>query len=255
VTAAALSDVSRTAIGVVRARAAESARPDRLFDDPFAQTFLNTAGIEGGGLRPALQLHVAVRTRFYDDQLRAAGCRQVVLLGAGLDTRAYRLDWPDGTTLFELDLPPLLSLKEALLVQAGAEPRCRRVALGVDLRDAWDVPLLAAGFDPAVPTAWLAEGLLVYLDEAAAGHVLTTATALSAAGSRLACEGARLGNTSTQAAGEVAQLWRGGLGGDLPAWLHAHGWRTATSSLAELAHAYGRSGADAATSTFLAAER
>jgi methyltransferase (TIGR00027 family) len=255
VTEAALSAVSRTALGVVRARAVESARADRLFDDPFAQGFLDALGSEALPLTPALQLHVAVRTRFYDDYLRDAGCPQVVVLGAGLDTRAHRLAWPDGTTLFELDLPPVLALKAALLAPSPVPPACRRVPLGVDLREPWDVPLRAAGLDPAVPTAWLAEGLLVYLDGPEVEAVLATVGALSAPGSRLACEGPRGGTGATEAAGEVAQLWRGGLGAELPERLRARGWEVATTRLADLARGYGRAGAEAATSTFLVAQR
>jgi methyltransferase (TIGR00027 family) len=192
-----------------------------------------------------------VRTRFYDDYLRTAGCRQVVLLGAGLDARAYRLPWPAGTTVFELDLPPVLALKDRLL---GAAPTCTRVPIPVDLRDAWDVPLRAAGFDPGQPTAWLAEGLLVYLERPAAQHVLATLTALSAAGSTIACEGPRSGPAVAQPVGDVARLWHGGLGADLTAELRAHGWTVQVSALADVAREYGR-GADATTSTFVVARR
>ena len=254
-TDAGLSAVSRTALGVVRARAVESARTDRIFDDPFAAGFLDALRAEALPLTPALQLHVAVRTRFYDDYLRTAGCPQVVLLGAGLDTRAYRLPWPDGTTLYELDLPPVLTLKAALLEPSGARPTCRRVPLAADLRDPWDVLLREAGFDPSQPTAWLAEGLLVYLDGPEVEHVLATVGALSAPGSRLACEGPRRGTGEMPAAGDVAQLWRGGLGGELPEWLGAHGWDVGITSLAELARDYARADAGTATSTFLVAER
>ncbi|MEV4259539.1 SAM-dependent methyltransferase, partial [Spirillospora sp. NPDC049652] len=134
--------VGRTALGVARMRAAEHRRPDRLFTDPFAAAFA-AAGPPAppgrdGPMRDLLILQVIVRTRFYDDYLRAAadaGIRQVVLLAAGLDTRAFRLDWPAGTRLFEVDLPDVLAFKAATL--ADAEPRCERAAVAADLREEW----------------------------------------------------------------------------------------------------------------------
>lgn len=152
-----------------------------MFDDPYAQAFLDaapgvlpeeprTAG-ELAGLGPLASLgavfsfHGVIRTRFFDDYLLAAaagGCHQVVLLAAGLDTRAFRLPWPDGVRLFELDLPTVLSFKDVVLAQQAAVPRCARMTVPVDLRANWPVELAKAGFDHTVPTAWLAEGLLLY---------------------------------------------------------------------------------------------
>src|SRR5215468_4699251 len=174
-----LAEVSKTAIGVALVRAMESQRPDRLFNDPFAMRFIAAAPeylseraqrrqSEGGdGPTPmgaALAAHIAVRTRFYDTYLLQAcgqGCRQVVLLAAGLDSRAYRLDFPPGVRLFELDLPPVLAFKERVL--AGHTPNCERIAVPVDLSTEWAGALRQAGFDPTAPTAWLIEGLLIYL--------------------------------------------------------------------------------------------
>src|SRR4051812_18154369 len=111
--------VSRTALGVARIRAAESRRSAALFADPYAEVLLAAApALEPVPATEAAQavyrrlsFQVVIRTRFYDDFLLAAvgaGCTQVVLLAAGLDTRAQRLSWPTGTRLFELDLPPVL---------------------------------------------------------------------------------------------------------------------------------------------------
>src|SRR5262249_54799214 len=118
--------VGLTALSVADARARESARPDRLFDDPFAQLFVDAAGAEFAppstanaiDIRAARAEYVAIRTRFFDDELRAAcaaGCRQVVVLAAGLDTRAFRLEWPVGARLFELDVAEVLAFKERVL--------------------------------------------------------------------------------------------------------------------------------------------
>src|SRR5215468_7274243 len=163
-----LSDVSKTAIGVALVRAMESQRPDRLFNDPFAMRFVAAApeylaeraqrqrSESGDGPTPmgvALAAHIAVRTRFYDTYLLQAtgqGCRQVVLLAAGLDARAYRLDFPPGVRLFELDLPAVLSFKQRVLTEQT--PTCERIAVPVDLSGDWREPLLQAGFNPAVAT-------------------------------------------------------------------------------------------------------
>lgn len=157
--------VGRTAIGVAYLRARESCRLDRLFADPFALSFVFAAGREGiiarggpsagsGGspsdttgrsgsaaLGARLASQVVVRTRFYDDYLLAAsagGCRQIVLLAAGLDTRAYRLAWPGGVAVFELDQPEVLAFKQRVLAEERAELRCgKRVAVAADLRLDW----------------------------------------------------------------------------------------------------------------------
>jgi hypothetical protein len=84
----------------------------------------------------------------------------VVLLAAGLDTRAFRLTWPDGVRLFELDLPDLVDYKERVLAEQAAVPRCQRTVLRVDLREDWPARLESAGLRPGEPTAWLIEGLL-----------------------------------------------------------------------------------------------
>jgi methyltransferase (TIGR00027 family) len=147
-----LGGVSDTALGAAEMRAAESLRADRLVDDPYAAAFVAAAPplfpdvpsfadeTELAALVEAGVTGVGVRTRFFDDQLEgacAAGCRQVVLLAAGLDTRAFRLDWPDGVRVFELDLPALFAFKEHVLAEQRASPRCDRRVVPVDLREDW----------------------------------------------------------------------------------------------------------------------
>ncbi len=266
--------VGRTALGVARIRAAESARPDRLFDDPLAAAFAAAAPADqasidgqppgpGGTPTSLLGFHVVIRTRFYDDYLlgaAAAGCRQVVLVAAGLDGRAFRLDWPDGVSLFELDQPEVLEFKAAVLSGQGARPRCRRVAVPVDLRGDWPARLTAAGFDPAQPTAWLVEGLLIYLSSDQAARLLIEVGSLSAAGSQVALErgesvSSLIRQTSATPRGaRLAALWQGGLGEDNAAWLAGHGWRSARRDLAEVAAGYGRP-PDDARSGFVTATR
>ncbi|HKN98625.1 MAG TPA: SAM-dependent methyltransferase [Pseudonocardiaceae bacterium] len=163
-------------------RARESARDDRLFDDPFAATL---AGDIGRRLLADFGDNdtIAVRTRFFDDALTGTGPRQVVIVAAGMDTRAYRLAFPAGATVFELDRPEVLALKDRLL--SGNRCAVRRVAVGVDLAADWPTPLVAAGFDPAAPTRWLVEGVAQYLAESDVLGLLDHVTALSAAGSEL----------------------------------------------------------------------
>ena len=221
-------------------------------------------------MRAALAFHVAVRTRFFDDDLAtaAAAGRQVVLLAAGLDSRAFRLPWPDGVRLFELDLPAVLAFKDRVLTTQGVAARCERTAVGVDLRTDWSQQLTAAGFTATAPTAWLAEGLLVYLSAAEAARVLTAVTDLSAPGSQLALE--RGGSTAslraeatavsttartTAAAGSVTELWQGGLGSDTPAWLARNGWHVRTHEVGPVAASYGRAAPASARSGFITATR
>jgi methyltransferase (TIGR00027 family) len=249
--------VGATALRVAAVRARENLREGRLFADPYAAAFAEPAPpFEGRpGLGAALALHVVLRTRFYDEYLLAAGCRQVVLLAAGLDARAYRLPWPPGTALFEVDLPEVLAVKDRVL--AEARPTCDRTAVAADLRGDWAGALLAAGFAPGEPTAWLAEGLLVYLDAEAADRLFTGIDALSAPGGAVACEGGRAPDPS--GAGptlqDVTTLWRGGLAGSPEEWLAGHGWRAGTRSLGAVAAAYGRPTDALTTAEFVTATR
>jgi methyltransferase (TIGR00027 family) len=267
--------VGRTAIGMARVRAEESRRPDRLFDDPYAQAFVAAAPDAFPEQRPApgelaawgttISVHGVIRTRFFDDYLLAAcaaGCRQVVLLAAGLDTRAFRLAWPAGVRLFELDLPEVLAFKERVLAAQAAVPRCERTLLPGDLRRDWPAALIKAGFEPAIPTAWLAEGLLIYLSADEAARLLTALGELSARGSQVAFEhgtaadAGLLGQArAIPALAEVTRLWKGGLGDDAPGWLTRHGWQPRSHDRAALAASYGRAVTSPSTGGFLTAVR
>ncbi|GAA1942939.1 SAM-dependent methyltransferase [Amycolatopsis minnesotensis] len=269
-----LPPVGRTAIGVAGLRAQEQLRPDKLFDDPFSAALFEAGRAQLPGAPTGAQgerqafgqlfaTQVAVRTRFYDDYLLGSGCTQVVLLAAGLDARAFRLTWPGGTRLFEVDFPEVLGFKGNVLSGQGARPRCERVEVPADLREDWTSALTDAGFDPAAPTAWLAEGLLIYLtyDEAAA--LLTTVTELSAPGSRISFEH-RPGPDGTgltalarahHAGKHVTEMWKGGLGTDGPEWLSARGWTATGRDREELAAAYGRPVDEASGVGFLTATR
>ncbi|SQD94042.1 SAM-dependent methyltransferase [Parafrankia sp. BMG5.11] len=238
--------VGRTALATAWIRAGESERPDRLFDDWLAPAFVAAAGDalplippDAGGrlgaLAEMMNAYLVVRTRFFDDELLAAaeaGVRQMVLLAAGLDSRAFRLPWPAGTRLFEVDRPDMLAFKERVLAAGGTGPRCERHAVSADLTEDWADEILDAGFRPAEPTAWLAEGIIVYLSAEEAERLLTDVTRLSVPGSRLALEDAKgLAEEMVEEArhvpplGEFADLWKGGLEGASPAWLGDHGWR------------------------------
>jgi methyltransferase (TIGR00027 family) len=228
-----LDDLGRTALGGARIRSAESARTDRLFDDPLAAVLVAAAepdavpDEESGAVGAAFAAGMVVRTRLLDDVAASAGCRQVVLLGAGLDTRAFRLDWPPGTRVFELDRPAVVAFKERVL--AGAVPRCDRTSVPVDLAGPWAVALLAAGFAAEVPTVWLPEGLLTYLSAEEAERLFETVTALSAPGSRLAFEhgGSVLPRArALPGLARYARLWKGGLGERTRDRLEERGWRT-----------------------------
>lgn len=158
-----------TASWIAAVLAQESRRPDRLLDDPWAAQLAGADGEEWLRARtgsPALAI-IAIRARFFDDFLQRVtateGIRQVVLVAAGLDTRAYRLSWPAPVRLFELDQPEVLARKQEVLDSAGAAPGCARLPIGVDLAGQWTIPLRDAGFDPEAQSCWLAEGLLFYL--------------------------------------------------------------------------------------------
>ena len=200
------SSVGATATAVAASRAVASQGPDALLDDPFAEPLVRAVGldefvkvVDGESFneddpvmtRRAMSEQIAVRTRFFDDFFTAAseaGIRQAVILAAGLDTRAYRLSWPANTDVYEVDQPEVIAFKTATLDGLGAAPKAQRKTVAIDLRDDWPSALRAAGFDPAQPTAWIAEGLLPYLPPDAQDRLFDHITALSAAGSRLATE-------------------------------------------------------------------
>jgi methyltransferase (TIGR00027 family) len=190
-----LRAVARTARWTAAARARESARPDRLFSDPFASVL---AGDDGQALLTHFHTPRAadtgnpflpIRTRWFDDFLAASRPQgQVVALGAGLDARAYRMIWPSGTVLFEVDQAALLRYKATCLTAIGAQPQCDHRMVGADFAGDWAAPLVAAGFDRTRPTIWFAEGLLFYLAEPVAAVVARQAAELSPEGSRLAVD-------------------------------------------------------------------
>jgi methyltransferase (TIGR00027 family) len=203
------SSVGATATMVAAARALASREPDALIDDPYAEPLVRAVGIDffvrmldgdldlsqfpdGSPERvQAMTNGMAVRTRFFDDHClaaAAAGVRQVVILAAGLDSRAYRLAWPDGTVVYELDQPAVIDFKTRTLADLGARPTATRRTVAVDLRDDWPAALAQAGFDASQPTAWLAEGLLIYLPAEAQDRLFDQITAQSVPGSAVATE-------------------------------------------------------------------
>lgn len=205
------SSVGATAVMVAAARAAETERPDRLINDPYAKPLVAGAGAgswqfmaddafvakvtesdpEMGSLFEHMGSYQAVRTHFFDAFFAAAveaGIRQVVILASGLDSRAFRLSWPAGTTVYEIDQPMVLAYKSETLAAQGVNPTADRREVPIDLRQDWPAALKGAGFDSGMPTAWLAEGLLMYLPGDAQDQLFAQVTALSAPGSRIAAE-------------------------------------------------------------------
>jgi methyltransferase (TIGR00027 family) len=261
---------------VAAARAAETERPDPLIRDPYAKLLVAGAGTgawelmldddfvakvadadaEVAAVFEHLRAYQAVRTRFFDTYFTdavAAGIRQIVILASGLDSRAYRLQWPAGTTVYEIDQPKVLEYKSATLDEHGVAPAATRRPVPMDLRFDWPNALRQAGFDPSVPTAWLAEGLLMYLPAEAQDRLFEHLTALSAPGSRIAAEtmgvpaeerrahmrerferiAAQFGVEETLDVQEL--IYDDPDRADVAVWLAEHGWSsTATSSRDEM---------------------
>ncbi len=181
--------LASTAYWIAAIRARESERSDCLFNDPWAAPLAGQIGPSWFDRMPTElnsgnEIVIAIRTKFFDGFLSRAvtehQIRQVVLMAAGMDTRAFRLAWPEGTQLFELDQPKLFAEKEQLLASVGASPTCSRQTIGVDLREPWADTLLQAGFDPLQRSVWLLEGLLHYLPDSAVSNLLDVITNLSA---------------------------------------------------------------------------
>ncbi|MCV7260597.1 class I SAM-dependent methyltransferase [Mycobacterium shimoidei] len=204
-----VSSVGATATMVAAGRALATKDPRGLINDPFADMLVRAVGVDffvkmiDGELdlstledwsparAQAMIDGMAVRTKYFDDYFAdatGAGVRQVVILAAGLDSRAYRLRWPADTVVYEIDQPQVVDFKTAVLAGAGAEPTATRRTVGVDLRSDWPAALQKAGLDPTVPTAWLAEGLLIYLPSQAQDRLFDNITALSVPGSTIATE-------------------------------------------------------------------
>lgn len=204
------SSVGVTATMVAAARAVASRASNALISDPFAEPLVHAVGIdfftkmasgeldprdldddEAKGLRRFADA-MAIRTEYFDNFFLGAtegGAQQAVILAAGLDSRAYRLPWPAGTTVYEIDQPQVVDFKTTTLAGLGAQPTANRRAVAIDLRDDWPAALQAAGFDPAQRSVWLAEGLLGYLPADAQDRLLDRITTLSVPGSRFATEG------------------------------------------------------------------
>ena len=200
------TSVGSTALFVATARALEAQKPDPLAVDPYAEVFCRAVGGPAAdvldGKAPEHPLKTSdfgehfvnfqgARTKYFDEYFRRAadaGARQVVILAAGLDSRAYRLAWPDGTTIFELDRPQVLDFKREVLTGHGAQPRAERREVAIDLRDDWPQALRDNGFDAAKPSAWIAEGLLIYLPATAQEQLFTGVDSLAGPGSHIAVE-------------------------------------------------------------------
>jgi methyltransferase (TIGR00027 family) len=230
--------VGATAVAVAVCRAIESRRGDAWFADPLAEHITEIAEMRREDEpRPGLICWVAVRTRFIDEMVLDAaegGIGQVVLLGAGFDARAFRLPWPDGVRVFEIDRLPILGAKQRVIDDMGLEPCCDRRVVFADLAaPRWSDRLSMEGFREEEATCWIAEGLLVYLDAAERDALVAGLTDLSAPGSRL-------GLTYTGVHRAQHQLFRSAL--DVPPrdWLRGFGWDADVSTLAEAAEEYDR---------------
>lgn len=276
------TSVGTTAVMVAAARAAETDRDDPLIRDPYARMLVDGTGGDGvwnfmldkefvakaaeidaeaAAIFDHMGSYQAVRTKFFDDFFSgavSAGVRQVVILASGLDSRAYRLDWPAGTTVFEIDQPKVLEYKAEVLADHGVQPSAQRHAVPVDLRHDWPAALTGAGFDVTAPTAWLAEGLLMYLPAEAQDRLFTQVTELSAAGSRIAAETApnqaqerraemkarfdaireKFGMADTL---DVAELmYNDPDRADVAVWLAGHGWDSSAVKSADEMRRLGR---------------
>lgn len=256
--------VGATALGAAEVRAREADNENPLFVDPHAQAFLDAAAARGWSSQTArlqetdpqmmrrvraLWDYTASRTKWFDECFAAAGTagiRQMVTLAAGLDTRAWRLPWANDSVVFDIDQPQVLAFKAETLRSHGAEPAVRYVAVPVDLRQDWPKALCEAGFEPAEPTAWSAEGLLVYLSASAQDALFGRIDALSAPGSRIAVDAlsaefyspANLARLKVQfdqireaaaKAGadqaDTADLWVGEAHTDVAEWLQGRRWK------------------------------
>ncbi|MDO3636057.1 class I SAM-dependent methyltransferase [Mycolicibacterium arseniciresistens] len=268
------SSVGATATMVAAGRAVASRDPRGLINDPFAAPLVRAVGIEffakiaDGELdmsdldpesAPRVQANIdemAVRTKFFDDYFEAAtagGIRQAVILASGLDSRAYRLAWPDGTVVYEIDQPEVIEFKTRTLEDIGAVPTAQRRTVPIDLREDWPAALRAAGFDAGAPTAWCAEGLLIYLPPEAQDRLFDDIDALSEPGSAVATEfvpGMRDFDPE-KARAATAEFRRQGLDIDMPSliyhgerqsaaeYLTAKGWRMDSTPRSELFARYG----------------
>jgi methyltransferase (TIGR00027 family) len=280
------SSVGATATLVAAARAVASRSTDPVIEDPFAEPLVRAVGVDfftklaTGELKPE-QLDggespvgmrrfadgMAARTKFFDEFFEQAfradspRVRQAVILASGLDARSYRLDWPDGMVVFEIDQPEVIAFKKATLAALGAEPTADLRPVAADLRHDWPAALTDAGFDPTQPTAWIAEGLFGYLPPEAQDRLLDQISALSPAGSRVAAESVAAQHRQPEDGDDdavrqrmqaAADRWRAhgfdidfselvflGDRSEVGGYLQAHGWTTTAQATNELLVKYG----------------
>jgi methyltransferase (TIGR00027 family) len=261
------SSVGTTATMVAAARALASEEPNPLIDDPFAAPLVRAVGIDfftrlvDGDIdltaADKISIVMAVRTKFFDDFFIGAassGIRQAVILASGLDSRPYRLPWPDGTTVYEIDQPRVIDFKTTTMTSIGAAPSAERRTVAIDLRDDWPSALRDSGFDDTRPTAWSAEGLLVYLPPEAQDRLFDNITELSAPGSRLATEyypdaGTGIGQRAAALRSEwqqhgfdvnLADLFYPGDRNPVLDYLSQQGWQVSSRSRPEVFRDYGK---------------
>ncbi|MDN7857642.1 class I SAM-dependent methyltransferase [Burkholderia cepacia] len=248
--------VGQTALFIAWQRHAESLRPDALFHDPFAAALIEQlAGtpthehVSEVARRANFPQYFVVRTRYFDDAIRAnlsRGIQQVVTLAAGMDGRVARLACPSGTRWFELDLDDIITFKRELMKQAGLPLQCDWRPLVADLTSDWASPLRAAGFDPAKPTIWLIEGLLMYLRDTDCDALIRQVADLSAPGSALMLEhlAARMmSDEGKEARARVESQGARWLSSrdDVRDWLGRYGWTATVHASDDPTIAYGRS--------------
>ncbi|QLL10011.1 class I SAM-dependent methyltransferase [Mycobacterium vicinigordonae] len=266
------TSVGATATMVAAARAVATKQDNPIIDDPFAEPLVRAVGLDfftrladgnlpGGHTEHDFQLEIdsiAVRTRFFDEFLLDAarsGIRQAVILASGLDARGYRLSWPRGTVVYEIDQPKVIEFKNATLSALGASPSAHRKSVSIDLRDDWPAALRHSGFDPSRATAWIAEGLLMYLPPEAQDLLFDNVTTLSGPGSRLATEfHPDSGVAMSERAQQFSQRWANfgcdidlsglfydGERNNVVDYLTGLGWQVNTRPRRELFGEYGRS--------------
>jgi methyltransferase (TIGR00027 family) len=278
------SSVGATATMVAAARAVATRADRPLINDPFAEPLVRAVGVDlltrlatgevnandlndvhdgatgSAGAMSRMADNMAVRTKFFDEfflDATNAGIKQAVILASGLDARAYRLQWPAGTVVYEVDQPQVIEFKSRTLADLGAAPTAERRVVAIDLREDWPAALRAAGFDPAQPTAWSAEGLLGYLPPDAQDRLLDTITELSAPGSRLATESAPNPEPGDEEKMKermqtISERWRAhgfdldmaglvyfGERNEAAPYLSGHGWQLTSASIRELFDANG----------------
>ncbi len=272
------SSVGATATMVAAARALASEDTNPIINDPFAAPLVRAVGIDfftrvvDGEIDPTLEENVgengkgelqtetdslAVRTRFFDEfftNATAAGIGQAVILAAGLDARAYRLAWPSGSVVYEVDQPKVVAFKTDTMAGLGAKPTAERRTVSIDLREDWPAALRDSGFDDTKPAAWSAEGLLMYLPPEAQDRLFDHITALSAPGSQLATEyHPQTGPTMAERSQAMNNRWANlgcdvdlsglfyeGKRNNVADYLSDRGWQVVTRARRELFSDYGR---------------